>query len=97
MKIILDSFVQKAQFETILDFAFHSLHDSLIPDHWKPLKELIKQLLEEDMDAQVCIECDSAYYKNGMTIEGVNRTAGDSDVLIVPDHQLLDASQVLDT
>jgi hypothetical protein len=44
MKILLDSFVQKAQFETILDFAFQSLHDSLIPDHWKPLKELIEEI-----------------------------------------------------
>lgn len=44
MKIILDSGVQKAQFETILDFAFQSLHDSLIPDHWKPLKELIEEI-----------------------------------------------------
>lgn len=62
------------------------------------VKELIKALADEDMDAQVCIEVDSEYYNHAMPIEGIlsiswNKNQAGNVVIapeskVTPNHEL---------
>lgn len=59
------------------------------------IRELIQQLLREDMDDEICIECDAPYYENGMHIDGITTQRHlPNKVLIVPELGLTQTSTI---
>lgn len=52
------------------------------------VRELIKQLLEEDMDMEVLIEASSQAYSNHVPIEGISIWSPNDSITLVPEVRL---------
>jgi len=61
------------------------------------IRELIKQLLNEDLDAEVAIQAYAPNYEDAMSVEGILRhSKSPNTIMIVPDERLVQSQAIHD-
>lgn len=61
------------------------------------IRELIQQLLNEDMDAEISIQSHAPYYEDAMPIEGIlNHAKSPNIVMLIPEMKLIQSEAIHD-
>jgi hypothetical protein len=61
------------------------------------IRELIIQLLNEDLDSEIAIQCLAPYYEDAMHVEGIlNHSKNPNLVMLIPEIKLVQSNAIHD-
>jgi hypothetical protein len=61
------------------------------------IRELIIQLLNEDLDSEIAIQCLAPYYEDAMPVEGIlNHSKNPNLVMLIPEIKLVQSNAIHD-
>ena len=61
------------------------------------IRELIQQLLNEDLDCEIAIQCRAPFYEDAMPVEGIlNHSKSPNIVMLIPEMKLVQSEAIHD-
>ena len=61
------------------------------------IRELIQQLLNENLDSEIAIQCSAPYYEDAMPVDGIlNHSKSPNIVMLIPEVKLVQSEAIHD-